>query len=53
MAKTSDKKDSLVSVVLNCVYSGFKGDPGPGQTVEVPADEAERLVSIGAAKKAE
>ena len=53
MAKNTEKKSDKVEIVLNCVYSGFKGEPGPGDTIEVSADEAERLVSIGAAKKAD
>ena len=52
MAKTPDKA-AKVSVVLTCVYSGFEGDPGPGATISVDADEAARLVSIGAAVEAE
>jgi hypothetical protein len=53
MAKTTPEKAALVSVVLTCIYSGFKGDPGPGDTVAVPPEEAARLVDIGAAKKAD
>jgi len=52
MAKNTDKKPDLIAVVLNCVYSGFEGEPGPGDTVEVSAEEAARLASVGAAKKA-
>lgn len=37
-----------VSVVLKCIYSADE-QYYPGDIVEVAADEAERLVSIGAA----
>lgn len=53
MARNTPKKSDKVRVVLNCVYSGFEGEPGPGDVIEVPAVEADRLVSIGAAKRAE
>lgn len=53
MAKNTEKKSDKVQILLNCVYSGFEGEPGPGDTISVDADEAERLVSIGAASKAE
>jgi hypothetical protein len=53
MAKNTQKMSGNAKIVLSCVYSGFKGEPGPGDTIEVSADEAERLVSIGAAKKAD
>jgi hypothetical protein len=50
---STEAATELVSVVLNCVYSGFEGDPGPGAIVEVEADEAARLVSIRAAEYVE
>ena len=53
MAKNTEKKGDKVQIVLNCVYSGFEGEPGPGDKIEVAAEEAERLVSIGAASKAD
>lgn len=42
-------KQELVAVRLVCIYSGFDGDPGPGEVINLPADEAARLVAIGAA----
>jgi len=53
MAKTpSDKKPSAsVSVRLKCVYSGFPGDPGPGDIISVDPAEADRLIELGAAEK--
>jgi hypothetical protein len=50
MAKAPEKKTALVDVVLTFVYSGFNGDPGPGDTVSVDADEAARLIALGAKK---
>lgn len=51
MAKTPTTKavPDTVSVRLKCIYSGFPGNPGPGDIVAVDQDEANRLVSIGAA----
>jgi len=39
-----------VKVRIKCTYSGFPGDPGPGDTIEVDADEAARLVDLNAAE---
>ena len=50
MAKTFEKKPALVDVVLTFNYSGFKGEPGPGDVVSVDADEAARLIALGAKK---
>ena len=51
MAKTQTTKAATdtVSVRLKCIYSGFPGNPGPGDIVAVDRDEAKRLVIIGAA----
>jgi hypothetical protein len=51
MAKTPTTKAApdTVSVRLKCIYSGFPGNPGPGDIVAVDQDEAKRLVSLGAA----
>lgn len=48
MAKKSAAAAS-VAVRLNCILSGFPGDPGPGAIVTVDADEAKRLIDLGAA----
>jgi len=39
-----------VEVRLKCTYSGFPGDPGPGDVIEIDPVEANRLVSLGAAE---
>lgn len=50
MAKSPEVKPSgKVKVRLKAVYSGFPGNPGPGEVIEVDATEAARLVSLGAA----
>jgi hypothetical protein len=53
MAKAPASKASTdtVSVRLKCSYSGFPGNPGPGDIVAVDQDEAKRLVSVGAAEE--
>lgn len=43
-----DKKRRAVSVRLLCAYVG-EGVSFPGEVIEVDAEEAERLVAIGAA----
>ena len=43
-------RQSGVTVRLLCIYSGVDGDPGPGQIIELPADEAARLIELGVAK---
>jgi hypothetical protein len=50
MSKAPVKKPQLVDVVLTFIYSGFEGDPGPGDTVSVDAVEAARLIALGAKK---
>jgi hypothetical protein len=54
MAKTPASKSApdKVQVRLKCFYSGFPGDPGPGDVVEVDQAEADRLISLGAAEPA-
>jgi hypothetical protein len=49
MAKTKEPA-SAVAVRMKCIYSGHPGEPGPGSVVEVSADEAARLIEIGAAE---
>ena len=50
MAKTPAKAASdKVRVRLKCYYSGFQNDPGPGNEIELDREEADRLVSLGAA----
>lgn len=53
MTKKEDKASADVSVKLTCVYSGHPDNPGPGDTVAVDAEEAARLISIGAATAVE
>lgn len=54
MAKEPEVKDDAppagVSVKLKCVYSGAEGDPGPGDVITVDAEEAARLIGLGAAE---
>lgn len=51
MAKKTDASaDAGVIVRLTCILSGHPGDPGPGALVAVTAEEAARLIGIGAAK---
>lgn len=40
-------KADLVSVLLTCSYSGHPQDPGPGGTIELPAEEAAHIVASG------
>lgn len=40
---------TLTKVKLTCVYSGFPGNPGPGDVIEVDAVEAARLIDVGGA----
>lgn len=42
-----------VHVRLKCIYSGVAGDPGPGAVIELDAEEAERLIGLGAAEPCE
>ena len=54
MAKKSTQKadnaeDGSVAVRLLCFYSGHPAAPCPGDVVKVDAEEAERLISLGAA----
>lgn len=50
VGKAEDVGSSIVKVKLKCVYSGFPGSPGPGDTIEIDAKEAHRLVSLNAAE---
>lgn len=53
MAKNKDVASAeLVKIKLNCIYSGFADDPGPGSVIEVDEAEAARLIEIGVAEKA-
>jgi hypothetical protein len=47
MAKSD--KAATVKVVLACFYSGLELSYAPGDVIEVDAEEAERLLSLGAA----
>lgn len=49
------KKDqaAAVSVVLTCFYSGLEQAYGPGDVIELDAEEADRLLSLGAATPVE
>lgn len=53
MAKKPVVADASVRVRLKCVYSGYADNPGPGDVIEVEASEAERLIDLGAAEKAD
>jgi hypothetical protein len=48
---TKDKKPPTVSVVLIAILSGGDEDKNPGDVISVDADEAARLISVGAAKE--
>ena len=48
-APTAKAAPDKVRVVLKCYYSGFEGNPGPGDVVEVDREEADRLIAVGAA----
>lgn len=50
MAKKAEDGATNVQVKLKCVYSGAEGDPGPGAVISVDAEEAERLIGLGAAE---
>ena len=48
---TQVKKTETKAIVrLLCIYSDGNASPGPGEIVEIDAQEAERLVSIRAAE---
>ena len=53
MAKKPASADAPVRVRLKCVYSGHPDNAGPGDVIEVDAVEADRLIELGAAEKAE
>ncbi len=40
-------------VVLTCFYSGLEQAYGPGDVIELDAEEADRLLSLGAATPVE
>lgn len=50
MRKKAGAEAKPVRVTLRCVYSGRDGSSGPGETIEIDAAEAERLVSLGVAE---
>lgn len=50
MAKKAKDGAADVQVKLRCVYSGFDGEPGPGDVITIDAEEAERLIGLGAAE---
>ncbi|WWT39530.1 hypothetical protein [Microcystis phage Mae-JY02] len=47
MAKA--EKAEVVKVVLSCIYSGLEQSHNPGDVLETDAEEAARLIEIGAA----
>lgn len=47
MAKS--QKAETVKVVLSCIYSGLEQSYNPGDVLETDAEEAERLIDLGAA----
>lgn len=49
ITKPDEPEVNSVSVRLLCVYSGHPANPGPGDVIEVPAEEAERLIELRAA----
>ena len=50
MAKSPETKlAAKTKVRLKAVYSGYQGNPGPGEVIEIDAVEAARLVEVGAA----
>lgn len=50
MAKKQEPADIAgVAVVMSCFLSGHPDNPGPGDKVLLDADEAARLIKIGAA----
>lgn len=42
--------EKKVKVVLSCVYSDGKNNPGPGTVLEVDANKAKYLIKAGGAK---
>lgn len=50
MAKKAEDGVAGVQIKLKCVYSGAEGDPGPGSVISVDAEEADRLIGLGAAE---
>lgn len=50
MAKKNEEGAAEVQIKLKCVYSGYEGDPGPGEVISVGAEEAQRLIGLGAAE---
>lgn len=42
-------KAKLTEVILTCIYSGHEGEPGPGTKIALDAEEAARLIDLGAA----
>lgn len=55
MAKSPESKPAatLTEIKLKCFYSGFENEPGPGDIIAVDADEAARLIDLGAAEAVE
>ena len=47
---TKKTPEATVKVVLTCIYSGLEQSWNPGDVIELDAEEADRLLSIGAAK---
>lgn len=50
MAEKTEETATGVMIKLKCVYSGAEGDPGPGDVITVDAEEAARLIDLGAAE---
>lgn len=53
MTQTRKAQPKLVRVTMKCILSGDGESWGVGAVVAVAPDEAERLVSIGAAELAD
>lgn len=53
MTKSKKADAAMVSVQLACIYSGDGESWSAGTVIEVDAEEAERLIGLGAAKPAE
>lgn len=50
---TRAKKPQTVQVRMRCIYTGLGWSVSPGDLVEVEAQEADRLVQLGAADRVE
>jgi hypothetical protein len=53
MTKSNKTEVATVAVLLTCIYSGDGESWSAGTVIEVDAEEAGRLISLGAAKPVE